>query len=168
MLTACIFYPTAIALIIFAFLSVFFDKIVHSLLASIVVFFLVGLVFYLLGAEYNAVIQLAIYGLAVPILLAISLMFTNTRVEKGSVTTGGRKYLIYFGVILLFLAVVYLVGISLNVTDSDLLINAVQNKNVTLMFDAITKGFLGTYIVAFELVSVLLFAIVVGVSDNAK
>ena len=118
MLTACIFYPTAIALIVFAFLSVFLDKIVHSLLASMVVFFLVGLVFYLLGAEYNAVIQLAIYGLAVPILLAISLMFTNTRVEKISVTSGGRKYLIYFGAILLFLAVIFSPYKNLNIIFS--------------------------------------------------
>ena len=168
MLTACIFYPTTIALIVFAILSIFSNKLVHSLLASIVVFFMVGLLFYLLGAEYNAVIQLAIYGLAVPILLAIALMFTNTRDEKSPITNGARKYLIYFGAIVLFLAVFYLIAISVNIIDVELFPKAIQNNNSVIVFDAISNGFFNSYIVAFELISVLLFAIVVGVSDNAK
>ena len=168
MLTACVFYPTAIALLVFALCSIFSSKLVHSLLSSIVVFFLIGLLFYLLGAEYNAVIQLSVYGLAVPILLAIALMFTNTRDEKSTITQGARKYLVYFGVIVLFLAVFYLVAISTNITDGALFANSIQNKNSTLVFDAISNGFLNSYIVAFELVSVLLFAIIVGVSDSAK
>ncbi len=168
MLTALVFYPTAIALIIFALLTVYLDKIVHSLVASIVVFFLVGLIFYLIGAEYNAVIQLSVYGLAVPILLAIALMFTNTRNEKPSITNGARRYMIYSGVILFILAVIYLIGISLNLINTETFAQSVQSQNSSLVFDAITNGFLNKYIVAFELISILLFAVVVGVSDNAK
>ena len=62
MLEAVVFYPTAFVLLILALVSVFTERIVNSLVAAIAVFFLVALVFYLLGAEYNAVMQLSIYG----------------------------------------------------------------------------------------------------------
>ena len=67
MLESFIFYPASILLIIFAMMAVYTEKVVYSLLCAIVVFFITGIIFFIAGAEYNAVIQLAIYGLAVPI-----------------------------------------------------------------------------------------------------
>ncbi len=168
MIEAVIFYPTAFALLILALLSVFTEKIVNSLVAGIAVFFLTALIFYLLGAEYNAVMQLSVYGLAVPILLAIALMFTNTRNEKGSSTLGVRRYLVYCAISLIILGVVYLIAVSLNITQGETFASKMTELNSYRVFDAIVEGFFGPYLVAFELVSVLLYAVVVGVSDNAK
>ena len=72
------------------------------------------------------------------------------------------------GALFLFLTVVYLMAISINLTEQSLFANAIQNGNLTLVFDAISSGFLNTYVVAFELVSILLFTIVIGVSEDAK
>lgn len=168
MLEAVIFYPTAVFLIILALCSVFSRKVIYSLLMAIGVFFLCGLVFYLLKAEYNGVIQLAIYGLAVPILLAFSLMFTNTRVEVNTLATSPRRYVIYFAVGLILLSLVYLLLISFNVFNAPLFPPAQVSVNSIRVFDAITTGFFKTYLIAFELLSLLIFAIVVGVSDSAK
>ena len=168
MLEAVVFYPTAFVLLILALVSVFTERIVNSLVAAIAVFFLVALVFYLLGAEYKAVMQLSIYGLAVPILLAIALMFTNTRNEKGSSTLGIRRYLVYCAISLIVLGLVYLIAVSLNITQGETFALRLTEINSYRVFDAIVEGFFGPYLVAFELVSVLLFAVVVGVSDNAK
>ena len=66
-----IFYSASVLITIFALLALFARNVVYSLLAAVVVFFFGALFFYLLGSEYNAIIQAAIYGLAVPVLSLI-------------------------------------------------------------------------------------------------
>lgn len=168
MQTALIFYPTALLLIVLASMTIFSKRIAYSLLMAICVFFLSGVVFYLLGAEYNSVIQLSVYGLAVPILLAFALMFTNTRKEGVEHVFSTKNYIIYFAIGLLILSLFYLVLISFNVFNAPVFAPQQVSINSIRVFDAITKGFLNTYIIAFELISVLIFAVVVGISDNAK
>ena len=165
---AILFYPSALLLIIFALISVFTNKVVNSLLAAVCVFFITAVIFYLLSAEYNALIQLSVYGLAVPILLAIALMFTNTRKEKESAELTPSRYIIFFALGLIFLSLIYLALISLNVFQAPLFAPQQVSINSIRVFDAINKGFLNTYVVAFELISILIFAVVVGISDNAK
>ena len=168
MTTALIFYPAALIIIIFSILSIFSKKIVYSLISAIVVFMAAGLIFYLLGAEYNAVIQLTIYGLAVPILLAMAIMFTDVRNEKNTIVTGARKFVIITAVLLIAMSVVYLTAIAINLTAIPIFSDANTNLNSFRIFDAITDGFFTSYLIAFELFSILLLAVVAGVSDNAK
>ncbi len=168
MTTALIFYPTALIIIIFSVLTIFSKKIVYSLISAIVVFMAAGLIFYLLGAEYNAVIQLTIYGLAVPILLAMAIMFTDVRNEKNTIVTGARKFVIITAVLLIAMSVVYLTAIAINLTAIPIFSDANTNLNSFRIFDAITDGFFTSYLIAFELFSILLLAVVAGVSDNAK
>ena len=168
MTEALIFYPSAVMLLTVALISVFAKKVIYSLLAAICVFFLSGLIFYLLSAEYNAVVQLALYGLAVPILLAFALMFTNTRAEKNTLTFAPRRYIMFFAIGLILLALFYLLLISFHIYPVALFAAKQVNINSIKVFDALTSGFLNNYLIAFELISVLLFAVVVGVSDNAK
>ena len=168
MTTALIFYPTALIIIIFSIFSILSKKIVYSLISAIVVFMAAGLIFYLLGAEYNAVIQLAIYGLAVPVLLAMAIMFTDIRNEKNTIVTGARKFVIITAVLLIAMSVVYLTAIAINLTAIPIFSDANTNLNSFRIFDAITDGFFTSYLIAFELFSILLLAVVAGVSDNAK
>ena len=74
-----IFYSASFIMLLFAVLTLCFKNIFYSLISAIVVFFFAGLFFYLLGSEYNAVIQIAIYGVAVPIILGVAVMFTNLK-----------------------------------------------------------------------------------------
>ena len=70
-----IFYTASVIIVLFALISVCFKDVIKSLLAAIIVFFAGALFFYVLGSEYNAIIQAAVYGLAVPVIIGISIMF---------------------------------------------------------------------------------------------
>ncbi len=168
MTQALIFYPTALIILIFSIFTVFSKKIVYSLISAIIVFMASGLIFYLLGAEYNAVIQLTIYGIAVPILLAMAVMFTDIKNEKYAIITGARKYVIITAAVLIVMSVGYLVAIAVNISPYQIFSNPNMHLNSFRIFDAITDGFFTSYIIAFELFSILLLAVVAGVSDNAK
>ena len=76
-----IFYIASFLIISFALLSMFLKNIIYSLLAAIMVFFSASIFFYMLGSEYNAIIQAAIYGLAVPVIIGVSIMFTTGKRE---------------------------------------------------------------------------------------
>ena len=101
-----VFYPSAILLIIFALLSIGLRNIFYSLISAIGVSFLAGLMFYLLGSEYNAVIQIAIYGVAVPVILALAIMFTNHK-QKDEKRNSTMKYSIFLTCGLFILTTVY-------------------------------------------------------------
>ena len=81
-LKTLIFYGFAGAIILFALLSVFALRILYSLLAAVCVFFITAGIFFMLGADYNAVIQIAIYGIAIPILFVLAIMFTSDKLDK--------------------------------------------------------------------------------------
>ena len=69
------FYIASVGIILFALLSLFAKNVIYSLLWAILVFFFGAVIFFILGSEYNAIIQAAVYGLAVPIIIGISIMF---------------------------------------------------------------------------------------------
>ena len=77
-----VFYISSTLIILFALISLFCKDVIRALLAAIVVFFCGAIIFYALGSEYNAIIQAAIYGLAVPVIIGVSIMFTKP--EKSS------------------------------------------------------------------------------------
>ena len=93
-----IFYSAVFLMLLFAILTLSFRNIFYSLISAIVVFFFAGLFFYLLGSEYNAVIQIAIYGVAVPIILGVAVMFTNLKGnnEEKNQKSSSSKYLVIF------------------------------------------------------------------------
>ena len=73
-----IFYSASFLIVVFGILALFFKNIFYSLLSAICVFFITAIFFWLLGSEYNAIIQLAVYGFAVPVILGLGIMFTDT------------------------------------------------------------------------------------------
>ena len=77
-----IFYIASVLIIGFAFGSMIMKNIIYSLLCAIMVFFSASIIFYMLGSEYNAIIQAAIYGFAVPIIIGLSIMFTTGKQEN--------------------------------------------------------------------------------------
>ena len=118
-----IFYSASVLITIFALLALFARNVVYSLLAAVVVFFFGALFFYVLGSEYNAIIQAAIYGLAVPVIIGVSIMFTTR-------SAGGRKSFITPYITLLcsgifLLAFIYLVMMSLAMSP-----NTFHNKEL--------------------------------------
>ena len=156
-----VFYPSAIAILIFAILSVWFKNIFYSLISAIIVFFLAGLFFYVLGSEYNAVMQISIYGFAVPIILGLAIMFTNFRDEcKNSKTI--TKYLTITMSILFILAICWIIPTSNVIVHNSF--NLLENVGIN-NFENISQfanGIFINYVFAFEILSIILTIIAVG------
>lgn len=166
-LKALIFYGFAGGSLLCAFLSIFSPRILYSLLFAVCVFFAAAGIYFLLGAEYNAVMQIAIYGIAVPILFVLAIMFTSDKLDKKLyITFKPRFFFSFFGFGALFLSLIYLIAISLSLNSNSAWILQKQTMfiNKYQMFLAISEGFFVNYAVAFELFSLLLLIVVVGVS----
>ncbi len=162
-----IFYPSAVLIILFAIVTLFARNIIYSMLSAIIVFFFGALFFYVLGSEYNAIIQAAIYGLAVPIIIGISIMFCSPYSKKEK-AEGKNKFLTPYLTILsggiFLLAFIYLVLMSLAMNPSTF--HYLGNLQVN-SFDTIwtfAKGIFINYVWAFELISLLLLIVIAGFS----
>lgn len=166
-LKSLIFYGFAGAIIAFALLSLFSSRILYSLLFAVGVFFAAAGVYFLLGADYNAVIQIALYGVAIPILFVLAIMFTSDKQDKKIyLTVQPRLFFSFLGLGVLFLSLIYLIATSLSLNSNSAWILQKQTMSINKyqMFSSISELFFSNYVVAFELFSVLLLIIVVGIS----
>ena len=76
------FYGFSIAILVFALIAIFSRKIIYTLIFSALVFFFSAGLFFSLGAGYNAVVQIMIYGIAVPMIFLFAVMFTSKKEDK--------------------------------------------------------------------------------------
>lgn len=166
-LKTLIFYGFAGVIIFFALYSIFAYRILYSLLAAVVVFFFTAGIYFLLGADYNAVIQIAIYVIAVPILFVLAIMFTSDKADKKTyLTLQPRFYFSFLAAGILFLALIYLIATSLSLDSNVAWLTSKQTIfiNKYQMFNSIAEGFFSNYGYAFVLFSILLLVVVVGIS----
>ncbi len=154
------FYITTLLIIVFCSISLFAKNLMYSLLSAVIVFFAGAIIFYILGSEYNAIIQAAIYGLAVPIIIGISIMFTSNSKETSKISARSFILLTVSGIFIL--AFTYLVMISLVMLPDTFNIAEIRQVNVFEVMSAFAKGIFINYVWAFELVSILLTIIVAG------
>ena len=159
-----IFYPSALLMILLALFAIGLKDIFRSLLCAIAVFFLAGLIFYVLGSEYNAVIQIAIYGVAVPIILGLAIMFTNKGLNKDKTKASNLKYVVFFTSGLFILAITYLVLTSLAISPNGFSLSDQIGGTTIQTISAITNGIFVKYVYAFEIFSIILTLIVIGLT----
>lgn len=159
-----IFYPSALLMILLALFAIGLKDIFRSLLCAIAVFFLAGLIFYVLGSEYNAVIQIAIYGVAVPIILGLAIMFTNKGLNKDKTKASNLKYVVFFTSGLFILAITYLVLTSLAISPNSFNLSDQIGGTTIQTISAITNGIFVKYVYAFEIFSIILTLIVIGLT----
>lgn len=165
MLNPIVFYPIAFFVIVFAILTVYMKNIFHSLLSAICVFFLAGVIFYILGSEYNAIIQIAIYGVAVPIIIGIAVMFTNLKNDINSdnkVSPFAYFLLLICGIFII--ALIYLIMTSLLVNPLGFNINENIDNTSVKVINSFAQGIFTRYVWAFELLSLILTIVVAGLT----
>ena len=155
-----IFYIVSALIITTAVAAMTMKNVIYSLLASIIVFFSASIIFYMLGSEYNAIIQAAIYGFAVPIIIGLSVMFTIGKSE------GGKNNI--FSLIVLIVSVLFgvlfvdiLVISNLKFPEIFRMTELVQ-LNAFDVISHFAKGIFIDYVWAFELLSLLLTMIIAG------
>lgn len=166
-LKSLIFYGFAGAIVLFALLSIFSFRILYALLSAVCVFFTAAGIYFLLGADYNAVVQIAVYGIAIPILFILAIMFTSDKLDKETyITVRPRFFVSFLGIGVLFLSLIYLIATSLSLSSNSdwILQKQTMFVNKYQMFKAISDGFFVNYVLAFELFSVLLLIVIVGIS----
>jgi NADH:ubiquinone oxidoreductase subunit 6 (subunit J) len=159
-----IFYPLASLLILFTILTISARNIFRSLLSAIAVFFFAGLLFYILGSEYNAIIQVAIYGVAVPVVLGLAIMFTNLKKPKKEEKASNMNYLLILAVGLFILTVIYLMLTSLAIMPVGFNVLDEIGTNAVQSISAFGSGIFVRYVWAFEIISLILTIVVVGLT----
>ena len=157
-----IFYIASFLIIGFAILALFMKNIIYSLLCAIVVFFSCSIFFYILGSEYNAIIQAAIYGFAVPVIIGISIMFTTNKsnIKKESVV----PFFAIVASILFVMAFIYVIMISLVMQPFSFNFMELQQYNSYDVISEFARGIFIDYVWAFELLSLLLTIIIAGLT----
>ena len=159
-----IFYFLSASILIFAGLTIKFKNIFYSLLSAMMVFLLAGILFYTLGSEYNAIVQIAIYGLAVPVILGVAVMFTNVKNYKNKKISGKLKSVMFLVCGLFILAMFYLVLTSILFRPEGFHIVEEFVPNSAEVIQAFSRGIFVKYVWAFELVSLILTITAVGLT----
>ena len=122
------------------------------------------MLFYVLGSEYNAIIQIAIYGVAVPIILGLAIMFTNLKQNK----TLLKKQSSSINPLLYILGTIFAIVFLILLSPYDFNIIYPSEGNPYGIFKAFGEGIFIKYVFAFELVSVILTIVIVGMSMFSK
>ena len=155
-----IYYIASFLIITFALSSMLLKNIIYSLLCAIMVFFTASVFFYILGSEYNAIIQAAIYGIAVPIIIGLSIMFTTKK-------TNSKKefvipFLTVFASILFVMAFVFIIMISIAMLPDSFHFMEIQQFNSYDVLSEFARGIYVNYVWGFELLSLLLTIVIAG------
>lgn len=159
-----IFYPAAMLMILSAVLAIKFKNIFYSLLFAILVFFSAGLFFYLLGSEYNAIIQIAIYGVAVPVILGLAIMFTDLRNDDSE----KNKPNVLLNILLFILGTIFVLAMLFVISPYNFEIISISEVNPQGNLSAFSEGIFINYVWAFELISIILTIIIAGLAMLMK
>ena len=157
-----VFYIASFLIIAFALCSMFLKNIIYSLLCAVMVFFSAAIFFYMLGSEYNAIIQAAIYGFAVPVIIGISIMFTTGRNKSPKESV--LPIIILIAGILFAMAFTYVIMISLAMLPDSFHIMEPVPFNSYDVISEFARGIYIDYVWAFELLSLLLTIIIAGLT----
>lgn len=161
------FYGFSVAILVFALLTLFARRILYSLLYAVIVFFCVGGIFFSLGADYNAVVQIIIYCVAIPVLLLFAIMFTSVyEARKVNLAYTPRFFVAFLSASLLFMMLWYAVKFAVGMSDKlGWLFNSnLPKSNSAEMFMALSNGIYINYSLPFILLGILVLIVVVGIS----
>jgi NADH-quinone oxidoreductase subunit J len=156
------FYGFAIAIVYSAFRVVTSANVVHAALHLVVVLASVAAQYILLAAEFVAATQVLVYIGAIVVLFLFGIMLTRAKIGRDQELTN-RHWPAAAGTALLLLGVMaYALIDEFHWTDTPLpadpRITTVDGSNTATVSDSIFS----TYLVPFEVVSVLLLAALVG------
>lgn len=160
------FYIASVIIVASAIMSLCLKKVVYSLLSAIIVFFCGSVLFFILGSEYNAIIQAAVYGLAVPVIIGLSIMFTIGNQDNKKDFTLSYVTILCGGIFVL--AFVYLIMISLVMLPDTFNLKEIPQINSYDVISSFAKGIFIDYVWAFELLSLLLTIVITGITLFVK
>lgn len=164
--TSIIFYLCAANVIFSSIFTILSRRIMHSLLFAVILFFAVGIIFLFLSAEYNAIIQIAVYGVAIPVLFVLAIMFTSHRIDKQVYLSFTPRFIFtIISAILFVLTLFNILLISSSVIEWLFTPQSVISLNRYEMFNAISDGLYIRFLLSFEMIALLTLSVIVGLSS---
>lgn len=162
---AVAFYVIAIVLVGSSLAVVLLRNIVHAALFLALVFGAAAGVFVLLNAEFIAIVQILIYAGSVTILVLFAIMLTQNAMSRGSSPFGGQTWLAGLIAVALCAGLIYAVGNAQMVSGSatsSVNIGGVAGGTVARIGQLLYSPFSYSYVLPFEIASVVLLAAIIG------
>ncbi|HEX9038024.1 MAG TPA: NADH-quinone oxidoreductase subunit J [Ktedonobacterales bacterium] len=159
------FYVIAIVLVGSSLAVVLLRNIVHAALFLALVFGAAAGVYVLLNAEFIAIVQILIYAGAVTILVLFAIMLTQNAMSQGSSPFGGQTWLAGLIAAALCAGLIFTVGSGAMVSgspSSPVNLLSGQGGTVTRLGQLLYSPFSYSYVLPFEIASVVLLAAIVG------
>lgn len=156
-----VFFLLSLGVIAGAVYFVGLDKVVHATLAAAFSFVALAGLYVMLGAEFLAFVQVLVYAGAVTILMIFGIMMTRHGDESERPSPAGRRVAAFVGSALLFGALFW----AIRAADFGLTTGTPEPQDNVRQ---IGESFLTDYVVAFELLAVLLTVAFIGAVAIAK
>ena len=144
----------AAVMVVAALRCVTTSNVVHAALWLVVVLAGAAAQFILLGSEFVAVTQVLVYIGAIIVLFLFGIMLTRASMGDDDSVAGEKRLMA--GLVAVLLAVVMGIALIDSYSDTRVVIDEPQR------FEAVSDAIFSQYIVAFEAVSVLLLAALIG------
>ena len=159
LLTAIMFYILAAAALSAAVGIILSKRTLYSMLFALVVFLSVAGIYFMLNAPFNATAQIAIYGVGVCLLLVFVIMLTSHKLDA-QIYLGFRPSTLLglVGLGFIFLSTAIFLGIDIG----SFIVEPVKNPADTTVL--IGMALLKNYVLAFELLSIFLLVVLVGIA----
>jgi len=171
------FYLIAGILVISALGVVFLPRIVYSAVAMILAFLSVAGVFILLNADFLAISQVIIYATGITIIIIFAIMMTGKQTDKELWVAFAPRTLFSFAISgALFVTVLFAITDGFRSFLADYTIFSLSLPSIEILDTLQTQGTTGiigkllltTYVLPFEVLSLLLIAAVLGSVVIAK
>ena len=156
------FYFLSFIAIISALLVVFSKSPVHSVLFLVSCFFAIAGHFVLLNAQFLAVVHIIVYGGAIMVLFLFVVMMLNLNKESNVQKTNFTKFAAVVSGGILMLTII---AAMQSYEVSDKMVGALKGQGTV---QSIGHELFSTYLLPFEISSILLFSAIVGAVMLAK
>lgn len=157
------FFILSLSAIIGGVLMLNLTKVMHMMLALVLIFLSIAGLYFLLSAEFIGVAQILLYSGAITIIMIFGIMLTKHNAENESRLTL-RKWIIFFAVVA-FGAVMYFAVNNVDFANESTQGSLPLHENNTLQIGTLLYS---KYIIPFELTSVILLVALVGAIILAK
>ena len=156
-----LFYLSALIAVVATLMVITRTNAVHALMYFIVSLLAVAVVFFTLGAEFAAVLEVIVYAGAIMVLFLFVMMMLNLGQRTQEQETAWLSPRLWIGPVLLAVPLLALMLYVIGQSDAEMAHAMVSSKDIGIVL-------FGPYVLAVELASILLLAGMVGAYHLAK
>lgn len=163
-LTTIFFYIHAVVLLFSAVSLIFAKRVISSALFGVIAFLSVSGIYFMLNATFNAAAQIAVYVVAVTILIIFAIMLTPQKEDKNMwISFKPRLFLSLGALFVIFLCITWAIVDNYLERILDIMAGGISlGKSLDTVY-MIGEKLMTDYVLSFELASVLLLTLIVGI-----